>query len=125
MRAANYELRHPTDASRFARLQSQRQEAKSQECLLKRLCRTNQGQSRRICPVSVSIGPHSRVDAKRVRKIGLGEQISKLQTRTSSVGTSPPRSRVIALSSPFLAALPLCAFKNRNPTALPRARQAT
>ena len=69
MRAAEYECASlPT--RRVSRLQSQRQEAKSQDCLLKRLCRTNQGQSRRICPVSISIRPHSRVDAKCVRKIG-------------------------------------------------------
>ena len=34
----------------------------------------------------------------------------------------PPRSRVIASSSPFLATPPLCAVKNRNPIALLRAR---
>ena len=65
MRAAEYECAS-LQTRRVSRLQSQRQEAKSQECLLKRLCRTNQGQSRRICPVSISIRPHSRVDAKRV-----------------------------------------------------------
>ena len=70
MRAAEYECAS-LQTRRVSRLQSQRQEAKSQECLLKRLCRTNQGQSRRICPVSGSTGPRSRVDAKRVRKIGL------------------------------------------------------
>ena len=70
MHAAEYECAIQ-QTRRTSRLQSQRQEAKSQECLLKRLCRTIQG------PVSsplVCLYLYRAALARRrgrVRKIGL------------------------------------------------------